>query len=70
MTEERNEHGKSTELIQGTYREENTLWIQVQMIVLKPNLGKRLENRLDSFGTESRLAVYYEHAARNSGCLV
>jgi len=70
MTEERNEHGKRTELIRGTCREEKTLEIQVQMIVLKPNLRKRLENRLDSFGIENRLAIYCERASRNSGYIV
>jgi len=65
MTEQGNEHGKRTELIRGT----SILEIQVHMIVLKPNLRKRLENRLDSFGIENRLAIYCEHARRNSGYL-
>lgn len=67
MTEQGNGHEKRTELIRGTCRDERILEIQVQMIVLKPNLRKRLENRLDSFGIENRLAIYCEHASRNSG---
>jgi hypothetical protein len=57
MTELGNEHEKRTELIRGTYREEGILKIQVQMIVLKPNLRKRLENILAAFGIDNRLVI-------------
>jgi len=40
MTELGNEPEKRTELIRGICREESILKIQVQMIVLKPNLRK------------------------------
>jgi hypothetical protein len=69
-TEQGNEREKRTELIRGTRREKSILEIQVQMIVLKPNLRKRLDNIRDSFVIENRLVIYCEHASRNSGNLV
>jgi len=70
MTEQGNEHKKLTELIRTTYREESILEVPVQIIVLTPNLRKRLENILDSFGIENRLTIYCKHASRNSRNLV
>lgn len=70
MTEQGDEHEKRTEPIRGICREESILEIQVQMIVLKPNLRKRLENILAAFGIENRLVIYCERASRNSGNLV